>query len=204
MDAIGGTGESGCGSGIRGGATTGNWPITATGGGAMKWIAAEAIRGPIHAGCRCGRAPLVRPLPSTPTRPVRPRSFRPCRRLVWMDTRTSDVSTRRGNTAIRGGQPRTVSRRRRMRREPKREDPNRPMRSLLVRCQLVQRRPDRAAGAPAPGQSAIDSPTRTAGRRDGESKHGFGLMLGRPLADMLALWWLRRGRAVAGMVRARD
>ena len=132
----------------------------------MIWIATEAMGGPIRAGCRCGRAPLVSPVLPTPTRPVRPQSFRQRRRHVRMDTRTPDISTRRGNTVIRGGQPRTVSRRRRMRREPNRQDPNRPgrnrtgrrrpIRSLLIRRQLVRRRPNRAAaGAPAPGPNAI-------------------------------------------------
>jgi len=108
----------------------------------------------------------------TPTRPVRPQSFRQRRRHVRMDRRTPDISTRRGNTAIRGGQPRTVNRRRRMRREPNRLDPHRPgrnragrrrpIRSLLIRRQPIRRRPNRAAvAAPAPGPNAIARSCRT-------------------------------------------
>jgi len=99
-----------------------------------------------------------------------PRSFRPCPHPVWMGPRTLDASMRRGNMAIRGGPPRAISRSDHMRHEPNREDPHRsvghraewrrPIRSLLIRCQFIRRQPDRAAGPPAPGPSAIDSPMR--------------------------------------------
>ena len=166
MNAIGATGESGCGSDIRGGATTGNWAVTATGGRVMKWIAARALGDRIRTGWRCGRAPWFKPMPPMPTRAVRPRSFRPRRRPAWMDMRAAVTSTHRGKTATRGGQFRTVSRRRRMRRDQNRQDLDRPgwnrvgrrrpMRSMRIRSRLGRRRPNRAAGVAAPGPSATD------------------------------------------------